>query len=144
VVDALQHLVFPVLALEEDGVAPSMSTTEPSPNLTVPRTPVSSSEKADRAPVMWLVAPVSRIHRVDSPSLLPPSWTNSLGSLRWIGEGGAAGDALEICVGKEDVVLTSAVATFSMGFSSSSAWAKWASSRNLDRHSLAQWPFLPQ
>src|SRR6185437_580315 len=28
--------------------------------------------------------------------------------------------------------------------SSSSAWARWASSRSLDLHSFAQWPFFPQ
>lgn len=53
VVDAVEGLVFAVPASEDDTVPmPLISTTEPSPNLTVPVTVWSSSAKASLWPVM--------------------------------------------------------------------------------------------
>jgi hypothetical protein len=52
VIHPLERLALPVLALEEDGVAPLDATTKLSPNFTVPQMLVSSSKKAEHTLVM--------------------------------------------------------------------------------------------
>jgi hypothetical protein len=58
---------------------PSISTSNPSPKCTVPRTDVSSDVSASRHPVMWLFAPVLRTHESLS---LSRSWRYTFSSLR--------------------------------------------------------------
>ena len=70
VVYPVKRLMFPPLHLKRTVLGPFMSTMEPSLNLMVPWTLVSSLKKAYCTLVMWFVAPVSMIHHADSPSLL--------------------------------------------------------------------------
>jgi hypothetical protein len=74
---------------------PSMSTIDPSPNLIVPVTPVPSSAKRRRDPVMWFVAPVSSTHRQGATASFSSSllrWRRTLRSWIWIG---ACGDEVD-------------------------------------------------
>src|SRR6185437_10814484 len=70
VVDPVSARCSPFLQMNTMVPRPSISTTEPSPNRTLPHTLESSSAKAWRQPVMWFVAqcPGPRGDR------LPPPW----------------------------------------------------------------------
>jgi hypothetical protein len=69
VVGIVESLVVSVLA----GGLPLICTTEPSLNRTMPTTLVSRSAKTSSMLVMWLEAPMSKIHHFRSPSPLSPS-----------------------------------------------------------------------
>jgi hypothetical protein len=78
----------PVLHLKSTVPRPSIPTDDLLPKRTDPRTPSSISANTDRAPVMWLVAPESRIHLVVAPSPLSPNWTKRWLLSRWIAAAG--------------------------------------------------------
>ena len=60
---------------------PSIVTSEPSPNLTVPQIAMSMWMKVSRHPGMWLVAPLSRYHKLSSCFVSPSSYAKTFSSM---------------------------------------------------------------
>ena len=93
--------------------------------------------KASWHPVMWLVAPLSRYHRLSSCSMSPSSYVKTFPSMTRRGRCSDRVGATTVRVGG---VLGKMVARAinSVGSESSSACATWASPFALLRQSLAQ------
>jgi hypothetical protein len=130
----------------------TISTTDPSLNLTVPVMSRSSSEKAALSPVMWFEAPVSRYQTPESWSLLMaselPRCTVARSSLRKTWPPTCTGATRrEITSGvsvAETTRTMSREGSLSSPASSSSSAALAAMSGWRLRHSRAQCPSLPQ